>query len=671
MKKPKSPKKKLPKYEGGGNFGKNVKNTGLFLADTILAEWAPNAIKQDQYADTKWGSSLGNVASVHESFDSQSPISKNVSKLWNDGKTGMTEDQMKLYGQAQPIAKVGSKIGEMWTGSAMGGVGGKGATGQMIQTGTKQGLSAQYDPTQNMYQDPNTQRYPDGGITQPNAEVEKQENAITPNGQFVQYNGPSHEQGGIPTRLPGGTDVFSDRLKMPGTSKTFAKLNKPNNTTKEDKILEDTKSNSVAKATASLMKLAKQANSDKLFQSQETLKQSKIDKYTMKLGGTMKYPDGGKVDSNGFPIDSTGRRLTPEEQQGFNRPGNSYGNSIVSGNSTIMSGINQNTGRPAISLANAGTNTNPIINYPEVGFGYQAGNNSTFTQPNTMTDAEFIANQQARLGLPKQVNGGKFKLKGEDDPEIIVPGSTSNTYLGNPTQDLSSTEDRYSNTRNLSPFQASILNKSAMSYKPEQTPEEQTKYSPWADIAKQSALAIGNNLGNIYDLNRSKNVEVDKYDRITPRLLDPTASLRDTDTQSRIAATNIKNASIGNAGTYLSNRGALAAQTSLAKDKIRRDTSNMNASIENSAKQYNAETHKAEDIANMQNRAASRNIKANAISKIGVNSVGQYKDTQMTQADLNKIELIKTMYPAIKNNKEMMSYYKTKYPNFNWSEIEK
>lgn len=682
---PKSPKKKLPKYEGGGNAGKELKNTALFLADTILAEWAPNAIKQDQYGDTKWGKNLGNVAAVHESFDSQSPISKNVSKMWNDGETGYTEEQKKLYGQIQPIAKTGSKIGEMWTGAAIGGAGmGAGASGagnaaagsgqmagQVFSQGSKQFLNTQYDPMLNMKSNKDSNitgtnaygmeqtnpYYAQGGVTQPNAEVEKQENIITPNGDFGQFNGPSHEQGGIPTNLPEGTKVFSDRLKMPKTGKTFAQLNKANNTTKEDKILEDTKSNSVAKATASLMKLAKEKSSNELFTAQEALKQSKLNNYTKRLGGIQQYPDGGKVDAQGFPIDAQGRRLTATEQLGYSRPGYTYGNSTVQGNVSYP-GINPNTANANLGLQNAGGNTNPIINYPQVGFGYQAGNTSPYIQPTNMTDAEFIAKQQTRLNLPKQAYGGKFELGGNqrlkeinsEEPELLDPKAFGYANFQD-WGDLNRAE--FGDTR---PKAESTNNQSNVN---------------WGNIATQAGLGIANNLGNIYDLNRAKDVEVDKYDRMNPSLLDPTASLRDVDMQRKIAEYNIRNASTGHAGAYLANRTGSDVSLALTKDKIQREYQNANAGIKNNAQMYNIEQHKAEDIANMQNRAQARNIKANAISKIGSNTVGQYKDTQMTKADMDKIELIKTMYPAIKNNKEMMAYYKSKYPNFNWEEIEK
>jgi len=82
--------------------------------------------------------------------------------------------------------------------------------------------------------------YKDGGFMQDNsytrnywdgralmghqpAEVEKEEVAITPDGQTLMFDGPSHADGGIKTTLPEGTKITSDRLINPLTNKTFAK----------------------------------------------------------------------------------------------------------------------------------------------------------------------------------------------------------------------------------------------------------------------------------------------------------------------------------------------------------------------------------------------------------------------------------------------------------------
>ena len=64
-----------------------------------------------------------------------------------------------------------------------------------------------------------------------NAEVEGGETAMNPNGVLMQFNGPSHSEGGIPTMLEGGTKVFSDHLKVPiGVQKELG-IKRPNKKT--------------------------------------------------------------------------------------------------------------------------------------------------------------------------------------------------------------------------------------------------------------------------------------------------------------------------------------------------------------------------------------------------------------------------------------------------------
>ncbi len=59
-------------------------------------------------------------------------------------------------------------------------------------------------------------KYPMGGQVpedQANAEIEKQENVRYPDGETEQFDGASHEQGGIPVNLPQNTEIFSDKLQ--------------------------------------------------------------------------------------------------------------------------------------------------------------------------------------------------------------------------------------------------------------------------------------------------------------------------------------------------------------------------------------------------------------------------------------------------------------------------
>lgn len=67
-----------------------------------------------------------------------------------------------------------------------------------------------------------TGTYAMGGLvprgTQPNAEVEGNEAAQLPNGQMMNFQGASHEQGGMDVSLPEATKIYSKRIKIDGVS---------------------------------------------------------------------------------------------------------------------------------------------------------------------------------------------------------------------------------------------------------------------------------------------------------------------------------------------------------------------------------------------------------------------------------------------------------------------
>ena len=149
----------------------------------------------------------------------------------------------------------------------------------------------QYKPLMNAggFRNGGIQQYVDGGMG-PNAEVEKQENTVAPDGTFTQYNGPSHENGGIETTLEQGEMIFSDKLKPIGSKKTYAQLNKSFNTEKEDELLNNPKTNAVQKLTAAMMRRAKLTQSIALFQNQEQQKEDKVQAYADKMGVPITTP---------------------------------------------------------------------------------------------------------------------------------------------------------------------------------------------------------------------------------------------------------------------------------------------------------------------------------------------------------------------------------------------
>lgn len=73
-----------------------------------------------------------------------------------------------------------------------------------------------------------------GGVP---VEVEGQEVAQTPQGDLMQFNGASHEQGGVDVFLPPGTEVYSKRIKVDGVSMAERKKNRSKQSVKLEDLL--------------------------------------------------------------------------------------------------------------------------------------------------------------------------------------------------------------------------------------------------------------------------------------------------------------------------------------------------------------------------------------------------------------------------------------------------
>lgn len=729
----KIPKTHLPKYKDGG-FGKELENTGLFLADMALAEWAPNAITQDQYSDSGLGREYGKINSMNESFSSQSPIRKNVSKYWTDGTdSGMNAEQQKIYNDVQPLAKTGSSIGEMFTAKGLGSIGaaeGSTATGfaqnlgNLSQQGTKEYTPTMYsskDP--NYTKDLNKQRTPGlhqptnnqfagGGMNMlPNAEIEKQENVVAPNGGFLQADGPSHEQGGVPVALPGNSMIFSDRLKL--GKKTFAELNKANNTNKEDKILESNKYGNTSKTTAELMKMAKNKNSEALFNIQESLKKAKVEAYAKRMGVTLpqeeqpaEFPMGGvklPMYPYGGPTDNT--KFTPAQKQqayndsltlyksGFNKNVPNWktpGFNEAVGRLTELNGVApQSTDRSATAYANDSNYlaqrsvpyakpTVPVINadvkksmaptYPNVNMPMKGLERTDdfnpqlqqvpANRPNTIK-TNIVTGPNMSYKEYKQGNEvlDRMYFDPQTKKEVELTGFRYGGKLPRyefgkltPEEEGGDIESVWNNSS------AKIDAQHGWNSNDETTRPGYRHQTDWQGIGSNIAMGLANNAGNIYNLSRYNKPEIEKYERMKATYLDPTAAIRDAEMQNRRAEYNVRGASGGNAGTYLSNRVALNAQNTMNKARIRKEFENANAGISNSVNQYNNELARQEVIANAMNRARTRSGKGEAIGSMGSNIANQMMDNKKTNMDQETLGLLMKYYDTPEFQRIMKEY---------------
>lgn len=727
---------------------------------------------------------------------------------------------------------------------------------------------------------PDKTQFAFGGINaQPNAEIESEENVVAPNGGFLQANGPTHEQGGVPVALPGNSMIFSDRLKAPGSKKTFAQLNKINNTNKEDKILDSNKTSSMSKRTAELMKFVKNKNSETLFNEQEALKQAKVEAYAKKMGVNLnqspealqEFPNGGEIPYDKSLISLKDKTDSLNYAEGYykgikygsldehgntafggrNTSGLSYRNDLMnfSKNFAIRQNVPSSAGeyqgykdadekyKSKVNLSNddvyklAKSEDGVSDNFFDDSKPLYLKNLSKYDQERVAKLKIYLNNQNSQkhsnggiqkypiggVKLPMYPYGGDLDANmlsyGGDDPrfynyqgsKVVKPnlnalnkdkGVSSDIGLNNynnllttraqvrdskvlPTTTLpkfeyvndpskGSYDEQFNaykkvylpgfkfggkklpkyefgvltpeekfrkkqvmtaeqNQKNLafnkmtgntnpgyntpqgSAFTPEMIQASSDAMVEDSYPESasttpinQPKTYPIrkdkngkllfdtptstannagskrdqelydAELARMNASGgrdsnkfdwkntlgqVGNfaaqNAGNIYNLSRYNKPEIENYERLKATYLDPTAAIRDANDQARRAEYNVRGASAGNAGTYLSNRVALATQNTINKDRIRKEYANTNAGIANSVGQYNNELARQEVIANAMNRARNRSGKGEAISQIGKNYNQQVLDTKKGKME----ESMMQMLPKLVNDPSFMKFY--------------
>lgn len=88
-----------------------------------------------------------------------------------------------------------------------------------------------------------------GGKTGSLVEVEGNEVGELPDGSLLDFEGPSHEAGGIDAILPGGTEIFADRIKVDGVSMADRKKKRSKQTKKLEDLLAANPTDTILKNT--------------------------------------------------------------------------------------------------------------------------------------------------------------------------------------------------------------------------------------------------------------------------------------------------------------------------------------------------------------------------------------------------------------------------------------
>lgn len=430
-----------------------------------------------------------------------------------------------------------------------------------------------------------------GGFNTAPAELEKQENVQTPQGQMIQYNGPHHDQGGIQTELPVDSMVFSDQLKF--GKKTFADHNKPyvNKNQKAEKFLKGGAQGQdklwAQKSTSSNLEKSKE-----LFTLQENLKDQKMNQsiqkvYTARYGGSVpKYDGGGKgkfPDPSGnldWTYDYGFRNIDGENKQfwmgykngeRFDLLDPKYQSSIDLLNKTYNS-----------SYSTPVTPQQPVqapSSYVDNGFRFYQPNNST-----PITDP-YAGGQPIDWIHPKPKEDFRFY----ENPGVQTPDKTL------------------------------------------------TKRDKNGNLLKILGRAGINNIGNLaYLFNEGKRYDKVKYPEYKPSLLDPSEDIRQTNLAYATGDYNIKNASGSNLGTYLSNRLSSANARQKAVSKVLGEYRNANTQIQNQTGIYNNDIKIKGLVDTAGNKGEALTNYYKALNGLGQNTAQQWSDEERMAA-LKKI----------------------------------
>jgi hypothetical protein len=503
-------------------------------------------------------------------------------------------------------------------------------------------------------------QYANGGTGEINAEVEDNENAIGPNGEFTQFNGPTHAQGGIETDMAPGTMIFSDKLKMPGSKKSFAALNKLYDTNKEDNVLSSEKSNNTLKLTAMLMRDAKLKQSLALFQAQEQFKQDKVAAYAKRMGVQIPSQDNEQMEPQGMPEQSEGEMA----MGGFN----SYQDGGMKDYMPIIAEgaaearqeyINKEKEKSMFQnlIESSAEARQELKNYKPNIYDFAeraAEGKEEFFQNNSYKPLPYLnfnfKDDQGRPVGPQntfpQYQNQKYQVGGNTDPgklsdiqrqlrvvkqqiNVIQPDSQ---YVAGPLAKLRGLEKDLNIRQNNHPeFKKEMGGR---------LPMYQNGGFDWANAGKQVGQFALQNVGNFYDLGRSTqdNSKL-SLSRITPSLLDKTQDLANNQRMYSEGKRQTAEASQGNASTYLSNMYANRASR-LANDlNVNTTYGNLNSQIENSANLYNAGATDKETMFKLQSEAANRNLRGQALSGMGQNFMNQYVTNDKNSMDKKTLGL--------------------------------
>lgn len=131
-------------------------------------------------------------------------------------------------------------------------------------------------------------------------EVEGDEVGETPDGQLIDFEGPSHEKGGIDVALPEGTEIFSKRIKVKGKTMAERKKDREKKEMTLAKLLEKSGNDIVLKNSLKRTKKNNAIEEESDQKLQDMISTMKKMAHEFAYGGEVKYDNGGKVGPGGI-----------------------------------------------------------------------------------------------------------------------------------------------------------------------------------------------------------------------------------------------------------------------------------------------------------------------------------------------------------------------------------
>ena len=295
---------KLPKYK----FGSFIDNPATDLYENQIA-----LVKASKEAgNDAWSSGLKIFGNLAQQVGGSMMNSKNASTTTPGGDTASTEGFSGVMNNFMSNNK----------GDVESGLGLMGAFSQFLAMG--------------------------GVVPGTQVEVEGQEVGETPTGQLLDFQGPSHENGGIPISLPKGTEIYSKRIKIDGVSMADRKKKRENKTI----TLEDL----FSKTNDALTKnsLTRTKSNNEIEETNDNKIQAVVKQLLDKTEGVKKHAYGDTV---GEPNDPLAQFLAMIQNNGM-LTGNTYGGF---GNKTSVPSTQTDTGASnyleGTVKANPGTNS--------------------------------------------------------------------------------------------------------------------------------------------------------------------------------------------------------------------------------------------------------------------------------------------------------------------------